>query len=122
MDDAQWDSTDGKTGKDMSNNLEPDQRGGHLDNAHSGSADRGHPESCAEQETEEGHKHELNKGQGDGVSELVHDLLSNVVGDGRGKIPEQTKSGQLGSLIKLHDHAAERARVHTSAGSCRESR
>lgn len=80
MDDAQGNTTDGNTGKDMTNNLKSDQGGRHLNNASGRGPNSCHAESCCSHVTKDRDEPELDKCQCDGVPELVHDLLTNVVG------------------------------------------
>ena len=91
MDGADGDPGDGHAGKDMTAYLEGAHGEGGVEDCAGGGAEPGDADEGGHEEgTVGGDKEELDKGEGDGVAEGVHDGLSGVGGEGGGRIPDGT--------------------------------
>lgn len=91
MNGANGDPGDGHAGKDMTADLEGAHGQGGVEDWAGGGAESGETDEGGHEEgTVGGDEEELDKGEGDGVAEGVHDGLSGVGGECGGGIPDGT--------------------------------
>ena len=91
MDGANWNPGDGHAGKDVTADLEGPHGEGCVEDCARGGTEPGEADEGGHEDGAVGcDEEELDKGEGDGVTKVVHDGLSGVGGHGGGGVPDGT--------------------------------